>query len=211
MDTPTIADPNPEFGHLADDWRLEAALKGLAARNIETTVVDSGAEARRIALDLIPLGAEVLTNLSETVRTIGLADDLNKSGRYDAIRPKLDTMNRETQGREMRKLAAAPEYTVGSVHAITEDGEVLTASGSGSQLGPYAYSATRVIWIAGTQKLVKDTADGMRRIEEYSSPLEDQRMMAIYGRPSRLARVLSFRWTLPGRVTLILVKERLGF
>ena len=76
----------------------------------------------------------------------------------------------------MRKLTAAPDYAVGSVHAITEAGEVLIASASGSQLGPYPYAAGNVIWVAGTQKIVKDIDDGIRRIREYSFPLEDQRV-----------------------------------
>ena len=31
-------------------------------------------------------------------------------------------MDRETQDREMRKLGAAPDYIIGSAHAVTEDG-----------------------------------------------------------------------------------------
>ena len=44
----------------------------------------------------------------------------------------------EMQRREMRTLAASPDYVVGSVHALTEDGSLLIASASGSQLGPLA-------------------------------------------------------------------------
>ncbi|HEY0754153.1 MAG TPA: LUD domain-containing protein [Ktedonobacteraceae bacterium] len=68
----------------------------------------------------------------------------------------------------MRRLGASPDVLVGSVHAITEQGEVLIASAVGSQLGPAASGAGAVIWIVGTQKLVHTLEDGFRRVREYS-------------------------------------------
>ena len=82
-------------------------------------------------------------------------------------------MNRETQGREIRKLGGAPDYAAGSVHAVTEDGQVLIASNTGSQLGPYASGAGKVIWVVGAQKIVRDLNEGLRRIQEYTYPLEE--------------------------------------
>ena len=156
--------------------------------------------------------AEVFTSLSETLAETGLAAEINDSGRYDAIRPKLARLDRTTQRREMKKLAAAPDFVVGSVAAITEDGEIMVASGSGSQLGHYSYEAGKVILVAGTQKIVRDAAEGLRRIEEYSLPLENERMVKAFGYPSSLAKILTIRRDFPaGRTTLILVREKLGF
>jgi hypothetical protein len=56
-------------------------------------------------------------------------------------------MDREMQRREMRTLAASPDYVVGSVHALTEDGSLLIASASGSQLGPLVSGAGNVILV----------------------------------------------------------------
>jgi len=77
----------------------------------------------------------------------------------------------------MRKLGAAPDYIVGSAHAITDDGEIVVASGSGSQLGAYAYAGGHVI-IVGQQKLVRDLDEGLRRVHEYSLPREFIRMLS---------------------------------
>ncbi len=46
-----------------------------------------------------------------------MAEDIERSGRYQALRLRLYQMDREMQRREMRQLAAAPEYVVGSVDA----------------------------------------------------------------------------------------------
>ena len=83
-------------------------------------------------------------------------EEINQSGRYNSIRAKLAEMDRNTQNREMQKMGATPEYIIGSVHAVTEDGCVLIGSHSGSQLGPYVSGAKNVVWIVGAQKLVMD-------------------------------------------------------
>ena len=41
---------------------------------------------------------------------------------------------------------------LGSVHAVTENGEVVVTSGTGSQLPAYLYGAAHVLWIVGTQR-----------------------------------------------------------
>ena len=172
MTAVTRTEPNPEFSRLATDEQITRAVAALGPNGIATTVVATAEQARRHVLELIPEGAEVLTGLSRTLEIIGLAAEIDEFGRYDAVRPKLQKLDYNTQRREMRKLAGAPDYAVGSVHAITEDGVVFTGSGSGSQIAAYAYAASNVIWVAGAQKIVPDRAAAMRRLEEYSLPLE---------------------------------------
>jgi LUD domain len=119
--------------------------------------------------------AEVYNNTSQTLEAIGVAGDIERSGRYQPLRLRPYRMDREMQRREMRALAASPDYVVGSVHALTEGGSLLIASASGSQLGPLVSGAGRVILVIGAQKIVSDIATGMRRIYEYCFPLEDAR------------------------------------
>jgi hypothetical protein len=207
----TTVEPNPAFAELASDERIARTLAALGPRGFTAEVVENGVAARARVLELLPLGAEVFTSLSETLAEIGLAADINESGRYNAIRPKLAKLDRTTQRREMKKLAATPDFVVGSVAAITEDGQIMVASGSGSQIGHYTYEADKVIFVAGVQKIVRDAAEGLRRIEEYSLPLENERMRKASGYPSSLAKILTIRRDAAGRTTLILVKEKLGF
>ena len=112
----------------------------------------------------------------------------------------------------MRILGAAPDFVIGSVHAVTEQGQVMVASFSGSQLASYVYGAGSVIWVVGTQKLVRDIDEGLRRITEYSYPLEDARAFEAYGMRSGVNKLLVVhREFQPGRVTVVLVKENLGY
>jgi hypothetical protein len=121
-------------------------------------------------------------------------------------------MDREMQGREMRQLSASPDWVVGSAHAVTKDGSLLVASASGSQLGPIVSGAGHVILVVGAQKIVPDLETGLRRINEYCFPLEDQRARQAYGVSSGVNNVLIVNKTVaPGRITAILVNEPLGF
>ena len=203
--------PNPEFARPADRARLERAAAALARRGFTAPIADSAKEARRLVLEAIPEGAEVHIALSETMHELGLTGEIDESGRYDAIRPRLNALDRVTHARDRRKLGAAPDYIIGSAHAITDAGEIIIGSGSGSQLGAYAYAAGQVILVAGHQKLVRDLDEGLRRLREYSLPREYARMQSL-GRPgSILAKTLIIHHEPTSRITVILVPETLGF
>jgi hypothetical protein len=204
--------PNKEFTRLATDAQIARAAQALESNNIHTIVVNTGKEAKKLVLELVPEGAEVLANVSKTLEKLGITEEIDKSGRYDAVRPKVMSLDRKTQANEIRILRSHPTYIIGSVHAVTEKGQVLTASFGGSQLGAYAYGSAKVIWVIGAQKIVKDLDEGFRRIEEYSYPLEDERLRATLGVPTKVGKVLVTNLeAMPGRVTAIIVKEELGY
>ncbi len=99
------------------------------------------------------------------------------------------------------------------MHAVTEDGKVLIASNSGSQLPAYAYGSGHVIWVVGAQKIVKNLDEGIKRIYEHSLPLESERARKAYGVPGSAVNKLLIinKEIIPGRITMILTKEKLGF
>jgi hypothetical protein len=190
---------------------LERVAAVLRSRNIEAIVVDTAAEARTAVLAMIPEGAEVHSGKSKTLEDVGLYSELVESGRYDAIRPRLFKMDRQTQGREMRKLVAAPDVMLGSVAAVTEDGMLVAASATGSQLGSYAAGAGRLILVVGSQKLVPDLDAALRRINEVVFPYENAQVRARLGADTVLEKVLLIygEWQ-PGRTTVVFVREPVG-
>ena len=198
---------------IPDQLVIEKTIQSLKANGIEAMVVDTGDAAKQKVLELIPEGSEVMTNTSVTADTIGLTSSINESGKYDAVKPKLYALDPKTQKREQKKLGAAPEYAVGSVHAVTEDGRIMIASNTGSQLPGYAYGSDHVIFVVGAQKIVKNLDDGFVRIREYTLPLESERARAAYGvEGSNISKMLILnKEVTPGRITLIFIKEVLGF
>jgi phage tail tape-measure protein len=197
---------------LADDAWVNRTMAALEANGMSVKRVADGAAAKATVLGLIPAGAQVHSGASQTLDVIGVTAEIEKSGRYEPTRPRIWSMDRETQGDEIRRIGAAPDVMLGSVHAVTETGSLLAASMSGSQLGPYISGAGRVILVAGTQKIVADVEDGLHRIDEYAYPLEDARAQAAYGIRSAVNKVVIInREITPGRITVVLVDEVLGF
>jgi len=186
------------WGTRADDLRVERTMAALEANGITVFRAPDAAAAKRIVLELIPDASPVHQGASQTLDVLGITYEIEKSGRYAALRPRIWSMDRETEANEIRRLGAAPEVMLGSVHAVTETGSLLAASMSGSQLGPYASGAGRV--------------DGLLRINEYAYRLEDARAQAAYGVRSAVNKVLVInREITPGRITVVLVDEVLGF
>jgi L-lactate utilization protein LutC len=195
----------------ADEAAIQHVAEVLRANNIEVVVVDTGDEARDEVLSRIEPGSEVYSGKSLTLEEIGVFAALHQPGRYDAIRPKLQSMDRATQGREMRKLGAAPDTIVGSVNAVTEDGVLVAASATGNQLGAYAAGAGRAIFVIGSQKIVPDLDAALVRIREAVFPYEDARVRAMLGVGTKLEKILLiFGEWVAGRTTVILVREPVG-
>ena len=204
--------PAPSFTDPAPAYMLERTAAALTARGFTVEILDDAAAARGRVKDLVPEGASVFTGASETLRLSGIEADINASGRYDAIRPRGQAMDRATQMDEIRRILASPDVIVGSVAAVTETGSLVAASASGSQLTGYAGGSARAIWIVGAQKVVPDLSTALRRIEDHCLPLENERAMKVYGGPSAVNRVLILNAEPhPGRGTVLLLREAIGF
>jgi hypothetical protein len=204
--------PSRRFAAPAEDARVTRTAAALEANGITVLRARNSAEAKRIVLDLIAPGSQVHQGASQSLEDSGIADEIERSGRYEPLRPQVFSMERVTQADEIRRLTASPDVMLGSVHAVTETGSLVAASASGSQLGPYVSGAGKVILVVGTQKIVPDLEDALRRIDEYVFPLEDARAQAAYGMHSGVNKVLIINreWA-PDRITVVLCDQALGF
>jgi predicted Fe-Mo cluster-binding NifX family protein len=207
-DTKTLS---TRFAQAASPTELDRAVKALEKNGFKVKVVDSLDQAKQAVENLIPEKSEVFTAASVTLDKAGLNDELN-SDKYISVRDKYMALyGQPDKAIEMKRIGSGAEYAVGSVHAVTQDGQVIVASASGSQLPNYAYGASNVIWVVGSQKIVKDLNEGLERIEDYTFHLEDERALEAYGANSSINKLLIYRKEPAGRVTIILVKEPVGF
>jgi L-lactate utilization protein LutC len=204
--------PATQFTDPAPAQRLERAATALTANGFTVEILNDAAAARTRIKDLIPAGASVLTAASETLRLSGIDEDINTSGQYQALKPRLLAMDRVTRADDIRRLLASPDVVVGSVAALTETGSLVVPSASGSQLPAYSGGAAHAIWIVGAQKLVPDLSTALRRVEDHALPLENARAQEIYGQPSAINRLLILNAEPhPGRGTVLLLRETIGF
>jgi hypothetical protein len=201
-----------KFATLPDQARVDRTVWALERNGITVVRAATAEDAKQVVLDLIPPGSEVHHGASLTLDATGISAEIERSERFEALRTRLLSMDRQTQYDQIRRIAASPDVMLGSVAAVTETGSLVAASASGGQLGPYASGAGKVILVAGTQKIVADLDEALERVHEYALPLENARAQAAYGVDSGVNKVLIVnREWVPGRITVVLVDEVLGF
>jgi hypothetical protein len=199
------------FAALPDDETLAETVAGLKARGFGIDVVGDLDAARRAVLARIPEGASVMTNPSVTLVETGIVRAIDDDGAYDSARGRALGLDRATQLQKIKAILGQPEFSLGSVHAITRDGTLVIASALGSQLTSYAFGAANVIFVVGAQKLVPDLVAAHERILEHCLPLEDARTMEAYGQHSRVGKILEIHQEDPGRIHIVLIRRAVGF
>ena len=206
-----MSQPQADFASPASEETIQRVAQRIRERNIEVVVVDDGDQARKAVLERLPEGAEVHSGRSKTLQDAGIFDAIHDESRYHALRPRMYKMDRQTQAREIRKLVSAPDFMLGSVNAVTEDGVLVAASATSSQLGPYASTAGKVILVVGSQKIVPDLETALRRIHNYVLPWEDAQIRKMMNRGSFVGKILLVeREGVNGRMTVILVRQPIG-
>ena len=200
-----------DFVSPANDETLQQVAERMRERNIEVVIVNNGEEARQAVLERIPKGSEVHSGKSKTLLDSGIFDAIMNQNQYNALRHQMLKMDRKTQGKEIRKLIAAPDFMLGSVNAITEAGILVIASATSSQIGPYSNTAGKLILVVGSQKIVPDLEAAFRRIREYAQPWEEEQVRKAANMGTFVGKILIIeREWVKERMTVILVREPIG-
>lgn len=203
------------YDSLASNDAVTKVIEQLAARGVTAELVPTGAAALARIKELIPAGASVMNGASRTLEQIGYTAYL-ASGEHswNDLHAAVTAENDEQKRAELRKQSVLSDYYLGSVHALSETGEFLIASNTGSQLPHVVFTSPNLILVVGTQKIVPSLEEGMKRLEEYVIPLEDENMQQKYGMGTQLSKIVIFKKeaAMMGRkVTMLLVDEKLGF
>ncbi len=194
---------------------IQSTVDELAKRNIEAVVVSDKTAALTMIKDLVPAGASVMNGSSTSLIEIGFVDYL-KSGDHKWVNmhePIIKESDPAKQA-ELRQAATHSDFYLGSAQALTESGELLIASNTGSQLPNIVFTSKNLILVLGSQKIVKSLDEAISRLKEHVVPLEDKRSMVAYGAPTSINQMLIFQGNNPymGRkVKVIIVKEALGY
>ena len=207
---------NKDYSQVVDDTAIEKTITALKQNGFEVQLVPNLAAAKEAALKLIPKGAEVFAVTSKTLDAVGLRDVIDESGEYTSVRKELTELGEhENSEREKKRLGSAPDYVIGSAHALTQDGKIMVASGTGSQLASEVYGADHVIYVVGAQKIVADMQEGLKRLETYTMPLESKRLQEVYNNKdaqTTFSRLMVYNVNTYERdVQVIIIKENVGF
>ena len=205
-----------DYGTLPTSERVHRTVESVNERGIHAELVETKEAALERVKALIPPGCVVMTGASVTLQQIGF-ENILIGGDHPWRNFKADLLAEKDPNKQsaMRRQGTLAEFFLGSVNALAETGELVFASGSGSQLPAYAYTSRNVIWVAGTQKITPTLDDALQRVREYVLPLEDQRQKSLGNKAgSHINRLLIIEGEpayLRRSLTLILVNQLLGF
>ncbi len=201
-----------ESPHLPDEAAIARTVEALRARNIHVIVANTRQEARNALIQLLPAGAAICDSTSETLDAIGFTAFVRGNPRYTNLHDGYEAEPDLARRNDLRRRASIVDYFIGSVQAIAETGEVFVASSTGSQLAPYAYAAKRVIWVVGVQKIVPTFDAAMQRVRGHTLARHDQWLAKMGRAPTPIGKLgIIEHESQAGRITLILIKELLGW
>ena len=203
------------YDTIANQNSIEKVLTALAERNFEGLVVDTKDQALAKIQELIPAGASVMNGASVTLEQIGYVDYVKSNAHpWNNLHAAIVAQKDPAQAALLRRQAVFADYYLGSAAVLTEQGELVFGSNTGSQLPALAFTSPNVVLVVGAQKIVANLEQALKRLEDYVVPLEDEHMKGLYGQGTMHAKTLILHRENPkyGRkVRVIIVKENLGF
>lgn len=203
------------FNTLASQESIDKTTQALLANGFQTEVVENKSEALERIKELIPKDASIHNGASTTLQEIGYIDYLkSNTHEWDNLHANILAEADPEKQNKLRRESAFSDYYLGSVHALSETGEMVIASNTGSQLPHLVFTSPNIILVVSTQKITPTLESAIRRLEEHVVPLEDMRAMNAYKSHTMNAKTLILHKENPavGRnVRVILVKEQLGF
>lgn len=204
-----------KYKTLATQESIDKTIKALEKNGFQTEVVNTGAEALKKIKETIPKGSSVHNGGSTTLQEIGYIDHLKSNAHeWNNLHANILAETDTDKQNKLRQDSVFSDYYLGSVHALSETGEMVISSNTGSQLPHLVFTSPNIILIVSTQKITETLDSAMKRLEEHVVPLEDKRALEAYGYNTMNAKTLILHKENPalGRnVKVILVKESLGF
>ncbi len=203
------------YDTLASEETVSKTIAALAEHNFHAEVVHTREEALARVKELIPEGVSVMNGASRTLEEIGFVEYLKQGTHgWDNLHEGILKEQDPTKQAKIRRETTVSDFYLGSVHAVTEEGELFFASNSGSQLPHLAFSSPNVILVVGTHKIVPTLKDIEARMKDRILPLEEVNMQQKYGVGTQWNKTLVLHNENPhmGRtVRVIFVEEVLGF
>ncbi len=210
----------PEIVVNTDTWNrfptpavVEWTIKAIEKRGMTVIPVSDGDEAMAVIKRLIPDNGEMIAGSSTTLIEIGFEEYVagGKSG-WKLMHTVINAENGAAKRAELRRKSVTADYFISSANAIAQTGEIVRCDASGSRTGAWPFAAGHLILVVGINKIVPTLEDAMNRVKKYVYPLENVRAHKVYGSPSMIGKcVIVSREKIEGRITLILVKESLGY
>jgi L-lactate utilization protein LutB len=157
------------------DQAVAKTIRSLKKRQIVGWPAASAAEAREIALKIIPPAAVVGTGDSTSVRQIGLVEALEARGNRTingfAVKNKITDVRSlfDCSFWPMLEAALCDVFLTGS-NSLTEDGRLVNVDGAGNRVAGMVWGHPTTVLIVGRNKIVKNLDEALDRVKNVIAP-----------------------------------------
>jgi len=199
----------------------DSIIEKFNKRGIEGYYCEDATEALLTAKRFLTPGCSISWGGSETLKEIGLLDELTAS---DYVIYDRDSAKTKEEKSQLYSKIVTSDYFFMSSNAITLDGQLVNIDGNGNRVACLITGPKNVIIIAGMNKVVTDVNTGIERVRNIASPPNAVRLgsktpCAEIGKCSNCLTddclcceiVITRKSKVPGRIKVILVGEELGF
>ncbi|KAF9984448.1 hypothetical protein BGZ75_003959 [Mortierella antarctica] len=204
------------FSKRASEESFARAKAGLESNGFKVTVAENKDEAFEKLKTLIPAGVSLNVAHSTTLEEIGFINYLMGETPYDNVRSTILAEKDLGKQAELRRtIGTTVDYFLTSMASVTESGEMAHGDFSGSKVGGVAFGAKNVIVVVGSNKIVKDEAEALKRMHDYCVPASSAFTREVFKAPATnlnhyevIRKANPFN---PNRIQVLFIKESLGF
>lgn len=196
-------------------------IQNLEKRSMKGYYCPDSESALKKVLELIPDGASIGWGGSMTLDETGIKKAV-LDGNYTIY--NRDTAKTPEDQKKVYSQICGCDYYLMSTNAITLNGELVNVDGRGNRVAFLCFGPENVIVVAGMNKLATDVDDGLKRVRNMAAPPNCVRLnrntpCAVTGKcvdclsPDSIcaSTVITRKSMIPGRITVILVGEELGY
>ncbi len=186
---------------------VKRAMEALKENGFKVNYFNTKEEALKALYEEIPAEATVGIGGSATVGQLGIRDSLMARGNTVFFHGAAATPE---ERKALLKQAMVADIYLASSNAVTEDGKLINTDGTGNRISSMLFGHDRVILICGENKIVKDEAEGRKRISEVVAPKNAERLNLTVKQISRATLIMD--QAVGGtEVSVYLIGENLGF
>lgn len=201
--------------------QAESLIRRFNRRGMEACYCEDSKAAVEKVLSLIPDGSSVTWGGSATLSEAGILEAL-QNGSYELI-DRASAKSPE-EARSLYGKIVCADYFLMSTNAFTSDGELVNIDGNGNRVACLISGPAHVIVVTGMNKLTKTVQEAVDRVQTCATPPNCLRLnlntpcastgfCADCQSPDSICCqiVITRRSRQPGRITVVMVGEELGF
>ena len=207
---------------MAIDSRIERVMAALKLNKMKPFYVENCDQLKIIISELVKKDKLITIGGSVTLRESGVTEMLEEEF-SEAFLDRSAAQDREEVEEIMRATFNSDTF-ISSTNALTEEGELYNVDGNGNRVSAMIFGPRQVIVVAGVNKIVKDMAEAVRRVETIAAPKNTLRLECdtpcartgecVHCRSdSRIccSYVRLAQQRVPNRIKVIIVNKELGY